>query len=189
MKQSIETLQIFIIFSQQLYCLLVVQSLSCIELLCHPVDCSSLLGSCPWDFPGKSTRVGCHFLCRGSSRPRDQTCVSCIGRQILYTEPPRKPILSTYFSSSVQQIALPFQGFQLNSQKQQLVLHVYFIKFMCEFRILNWHKQVWGQTKMVLMSLHLTWQKQKLMCAESCIQSASHGHHTCHFKENLINFY
>ena len=27
---------------------------------------------CPWDFPGKNTGVGCHFLLQGSSRPRDQ---------------------------------------------------------------------------------------------------------------------
>ena len=34
---------------------------------------------CPWDFPGKNTGVGCHFLLQGgSSRPKDRTCVSCI---------------------------------------------------------------------------------------------------------------
>ena len=47
----------------------------------------------PWDFPSKSTGVGCHFLLppsltlpypRGSSLPRDQTFGSCIGRWILY---------------------------------------------------------------------------------------------------------
>ena len=43
---------------------------------------------CPWDFPGKNTGVGYHFLLQGGfSWPRDQThisCISCIGRQILY---------------------------------------------------------------------------------------------------------
>ena len=40
---------------------------------------------CPWDFPGKNTEVSCHFfLPRGSSQPRDQTCISCTGRWILY---------------------------------------------------------------------------------------------------------
>ena len=42
---------------------------------------------CPWNFPGKNTGVGCHFLLQGISQPRDWTCisgVSCIGRQILY---------------------------------------------------------------------------------------------------------
>ena len=40
------------------------------------------------EFPlSKNTGVGCHFLLRGSSQPRDQTCISCIScisRQILY---------------------------------------------------------------------------------------------------------
>ena len=39
---------------------------------------------CPWDSPGKATRVGSHFLYQGSSLPRDRTCISCLGRQILY---------------------------------------------------------------------------------------------------------
>ena len=33
---------------------------------------------CPWDFPGKSTGVGCHFLLQGTSWPRDRTQVSHI---------------------------------------------------------------------------------------------------------------
>ena len=33
---------------------------------------------CPQDSPGKNTGVGCHFLYRGSSRPKDLTWVSCI---------------------------------------------------------------------------------------------------------------
>ena len=35
---------------------------------------------CPWNFPGKNTRVSCHFLFQGSSRPRarDQTWIICI---------------------------------------------------------------------------------------------------------------
>ena len=39
---------------------------------------------CPWDFPGRNIRVGCHFLFQVSSWPRDQngvSSVSCIGRQ------------------------------------------------------------------------------------------------------------
>ena len=33
---------------------------------------------CPWNFFSKSTGVGCHFLCRGSSQSRDWTHASCI---------------------------------------------------------------------------------------------------------------
>ena len=39
---------------------------------------------CPWDFPGKKTGVGCHFLLQWTFPTRDQTCVYCIGRQIIY---------------------------------------------------------------------------------------------------------
>ena len=41
------------------------------------IACQALL-LCPWDFPGKNTEVGCHFLLQGSSQPRDQTWVSSI---------------------------------------------------------------------------------------------------------------
>ena len=42
---------------------------------------------CPWNFPGKNTGVGCHFLLWGSFWSRDQTCSSYdsyTGRWILY---------------------------------------------------------------------------------------------------------
>ena len=32
--------------------------------LCDPMDLSSRL-LCPWEFPGKSTGIGCHFLSSG----------------------------------------------------------------------------------------------------------------------------
>ena len=40
---------------------------------------------CPWDFPGKNTGVGCHFLLQ----PRDRTRVSCKA-DFFTTELPRK---------------------------------------------------------------------------------------------------
>ena len=40
--------------------------LSCVQLVCNPIDCSPTASSCPWSFPGRSTGVqlllGCHFL-------------------------------------------------------------------------------------------------------------------------------
>ena len=55
------------------------------SLRTHGLQLSRLL--CPWNFPGKNTGVGCHFLLQGfvPTRPRDWTSVSCfpcIGRQI-----------------------------------------------------------------------------------------------------------
>ena len=34
-------------------------------LFCDPLDCSPPSLLCPWDFPGKNTGVGCHFLLKG----------------------------------------------------------------------------------------------------------------------------
>ena len=58
---------------------------------------------CPWNFPGKNTGVGCHFLSRGSSSPRDQPHVSSLAGRFSITEPPGKPnkaILNTLFIQS-----------------------------------------------------------------------------------------
>ena len=54
--------------------------------LCNLMDCSPL-GFCSWNFPGRNTAAGCHSCSRRSSPLRDWTwvsCVSCIGRWILY---------------------------------------------------------------------------------------------------------
>ena len=45
--------------------------------LCDPMDCS-LLGSYPWDFPGRILEWIAISFSRGLSWPRDQTYVSCI---------------------------------------------------------------------------------------------------------------
>ena len=41
----------------------VVQLLSHVWLFCDPMAPARLLS--PWDFPGKNTEVGCHFLLQG----------------------------------------------------------------------------------------------------------------------------
>ena len=53
------------------------------QLFCDPVGC-------PWDFPGKNTGVGCHFLLQGvfliqGSNPISH--VSCIGCRFFSAEP------------------------------------------------------------------------------------------------------
>ena len=67
------------------YLCVCVPAKSCLTL-CDLMGCSPP-GSCPWNFPGKNTGVGCHFLLQGIFSPRNQTrvsCIFCIGRQILY---------------------------------------------------------------------------------------------------------
>ena len=70
------------------------------------LSCSShiQLFETPWDSPSKNTRVGCHALLQGTSRPRHCThfsCVSCTAGGFFTTEPPGKPLeplKSLYFA-------------------------------------------------------------------------------------------
>ena len=53
--------------------------------LCDPVACSPAGRLCPWGFSGQESWSG--WPCptsRGSSRPRGQSWVSCMGRRILF---------------------------------------------------------------------------------------------------------
>ena len=62
-------------------------SLMSYSLQPHGLQPTRLL--CSWDSPGKNTQMSVFSYSRGSSQPRDQTCVSCIScicRQIL--QPP-----------------------------------------------------------------------------------------------------
>ena len=54
--------------------------------LCDPVD------HCPWDFPGKNTGVGCHFLLHGIFPIHGWKAVSPAWAGGFFTsEPPGKP--------------------------------------------------------------------------------------------------
>ena len=64
-------------------CCCCVVTKSCPPLL-RPHGLSPARLFCPWDFPGKKTRAGCHFLYRGSSQPGDSTPISALGRHVLY---------------------------------------------------------------------------------------------------------
>ena len=64
----------------------------CVCMLSHSVVSDSLLdyslpGSCPWNFPGKQTEVGCHFLLQGIFLTQGpKLCLLCLlqCRWILY---------------------------------------------------------------------------------------------------------
>ena len=45
----------------------------------------------PWDFPGKNTGVGLHFLLQGSFPPGDQTQISCMTGRFYTAVPLGKP--------------------------------------------------------------------------------------------------
>ena len=86
---------------------------------------------CPWDSPGKNTGVDCHVLSRGSSRPRDQTrisCDSCVASGFFTAEALRKPRLLAHsftYSKGKAQVwiqkdlrALPLPVFQSYSLRK-----------------------------------------------------------------------
>ena len=48
--------------------------------------------TCPWDFPGKNTRVGCHFLLQGIFWTQGSNShFLCFLHWFFITEPPEKP--------------------------------------------------------------------------------------------------
>ena len=49
---------------------------------------------CPWDFPGKNTGLGCHFLLRGIFLTQESSPGLLHCRQTLPSEPPGKPLRS-----------------------------------------------------------------------------------------------
>ena len=59
--------------------------------LCYPMDWSLPGFSVHWILQARILEWVTISFSRGSSWPRVRTCVSCIGRQILYNEPPRTP--------------------------------------------------------------------------------------------------
>ena len=62
---------LLLIVSLHVYVLnVVIQSLGRVWLFCNPMDYSPPRRS-PWDFPGKNTGEGCHFLLQGIFQPRD----------------------------------------------------------------------------------------------------------------------
>ena len=66
--------------------------------LCNPRDCSQLGFFVHGIFQARILEWVAIFSSRGSSRPRDQTlisCISCIAGGLFTAEPPRKPY--TYF--------------------------------------------------------------------------------------------
>ena len=79
-----------------LYTFVVVfQLLGGIQLLQpHGLQPSRLL--CPWDFPGKNTGVGCHFLLQGTVLTQGSNlCFLHWQAGSFASEPPKKPILYT----------------------------------------------------------------------------------------------
>ena len=85
-------------------------------LFSHSVISDALLQSswllCPWDFPGKNTRVGCHFLLQGIFPTQGLNPHLLLGRWVFFffffltTEPPGKPCQNALISTRTQDLSV-----------------------------------------------------------------------------------
>ena len=66
------------------YTLLIVFSHSVYLTLCDPTECSPPGSSVPGISQARILEGMAISFFRGSSRPRDRTCISCVSRQVLY---------------------------------------------------------------------------------------------------------
>ena len=85
-------IQLLCVLPEEHTCVCVQLLQSCPTLRHYGLQPARLL--CPWDFPGKSTGVGCISSSRGSSPPRVRShvsCISCITCVFFTAEPPGKP--------------------------------------------------------------------------------------------------
>ena len=69
----------------------VVQLLSHVWLFCDPMDCSPASLLCPWNFTGKNTGVGCHFLLQGTFSTQGSNPCLLHWQVDSSTGPPGKP--------------------------------------------------------------------------------------------------
>ena len=91
-------------WTTDLFCVLVAQLC---PILCDPMNCSLPGSSVHGDSPGKNTEWVALPFSRGSSWPRNQPLVSCIGRQILYClSHQRSPFLVRKHHESLYMISL-----------------------------------------------------------------------------------
>ena len=79
----------------------------------------------PWDFPGKNTGVGCHFLLRGSSQPRDWThnsYVFCIaGRFFIPLSHPESPFSTLHTLKKLEGTIIgPYWNERVNGRQKQM---------------------------------------------------------------------
>ena len=68
-----------------------VKSLSHVQLFFNPMDCSLPGSSVHGILQARILEWAAISFSMGSSRPRDQTCISCITGRFFTTEPPGKP--------------------------------------------------------------------------------------------------
>ena len=127
-----------------------------------------------FDSPGKNTGVGCHFfLSRGSSQPRDRTCISCsscIGRCGLYhsaTGSPKSQLfnLDEFFKESAHVCSVVSESLQPHGLYSTRLLYPWNfpsknIGMGCHFLLRGiFQPRDWTRVSWQVDSLHcITWE-------------------------------
>ena len=79
--------------------------------LCDPMDCSPPGSSVHGSSQPRILEWVAISSSRGSSQSRDQTCISCIDRQVLYLgSPPKERRMAVYHTSSKLPLWASFKG-------------------------------------------------------------------------------
>ena len=112
--------------------------------LCYPMDCSPPGFSYSWNFPGKSTGVGWHFLLQGMFLAQGLNLGLLHWRQMLLpSEPPGKPNKAKSFCKELVQLGLtlPFKKIPL-LLKKKIVDVVYHIDWFADIKesLHSWDK-------------------------------------------------
>ena len=78
-------------------------------------------------------RVGCHFFLLGSSPPRGGTCISCIGRQILYHRMELVLLCPEFFWGSCVSIFICLKIFLISSFTHWLLSSMFLLSCAYHF--------------------------------------------------------
>ena len=79
---------------------------------------------CQWDFPGKNTGVGCHFLLQGIFLRWVEPASPTLAGRFFTTEPPRKPWEFSYYSLKITLITcLKWQAYEIREKKPFLSIN------------------------------------------------------------------
>ena len=101
---------------------------------------------CQWDFPGKNTGVGCHFLLQGIFLSQVEPASPTLAGRFFTTEPPRKPREFSYHSLKITFITcLTWQAYEVREKKPFLFINaVSLFQKQEAFAALHDDRRLWG---------------------------------------------
>ena len=102
--------------------------------LCNPMDYRLL---CPWDFPGKSTRVGCHFLLQGIFPTQGSNLGLQHCRQTLYCLSYQRSLIRQDGYAQLQSNEIKSEPLGVGLGHQELFFLSFFLFFLKKKKLLK----------------------------------------------------